>query len=74
MNLDSKVAQCGTRINLEHLGRRRPSFDGAGSLALDRGGVGFDEEGLTRDGAMVARWSHKPKVAGSSPAPATKRG
>ncbi len=25
-----------------------------------------------RDGAVVARWAHNPKVAGSSPAPATK--
>ena len=24
-----------------------------------------------RDGAVVARWAHNPKVAGSSPAPAT---
>ena len=27
----------------------------------------------TRDGAVVARWAHNPKVVGSSPAPATKR-
>ena len=27
----------------------------------------------SRDGAVVARWAHNPKVAGSSPAPATKR-
>ena len=27
-----------------------------------------------RDGAVVARWAHNPKVAGSSPAPATKEG
>ena len=26
----------------------------------------------SRDGAVVARWAHNPKVAGSSPAPATK--
>ena len=26
-----------------------------------------------RDGAVVARWAHNPKVAGSSPAPATKK-
>ena len=25
----------------------------------------------SRDGAVVARWAHNPKVAGSSPAPAT---
>ena len=25
-----------------------------------------------RGGAVVARWAHNPKVAGSSPAPATK--
>ena len=27
----------------------------------------------SRDGAVVARWAHNPKVAGSSPAPATKK-
>ena len=27
----------------------------------------------SRDGAEVARWAHNPKVAGSSPAPATKK-
>ena len=27
----------------------------------------------SRDGAVVARRAHNPKVAGSSPAPATKR-
>ncbi len=27
---------------------------------------------ISRDGAVVARWAHNPKVAGSSPAPATK--
>ena len=26
----------------------------------------------SRDGAVVARWAHNPKVVGSSPAPATK--
>lgn len=26
-----------------------------------------------RDGAVVAHWAHNPKVAGSSPAPATER-
>ena len=26
----------------------------------------------SRGGAVVARWAHNPKVAGSSPAPATK--
>ncbi len=26
---------------------------------------------ISRDGAVVARWAHNPKVAGSSPAPAT---
>ncbi len=26
----------------------------------------------SRDGAVVARWAHNPKVAGSSPAPATQ--
>ena len=26
----------------------------------------------SRDGAVVARWAHNPKVAGSSPAPATR--
>jgi hypothetical protein len=30
-------------------------------------------EELTRGGAEVARWLHTPKVAGSSPAPATKK-
>lgn len=28
----------------------------------------------SRDGAEVARWAHNPKVVGSNPAPATKRG
>jgi hypothetical protein len=27
---------------------------------------------IPRDGAVVARWAHNPKVAGSSPAPATQ--
>ena len=27
----------------------------------------------SRDGAVVARWAHNPKVAGSSPAPATRK-
>ena len=27
----------------------------------------------SRGGAVVARWAHNPKVAGSSPAPATRR-
>ena len=27
----------------------------------------------SRGGAVVARWAHNPKVAGSSPAPATKK-
>ena len=31
-------------------------------------------KGTSRDGAVVARRAHNPKVAGSSPAPATKRG
>ena len=26
-----------------------------------------------RGGAVVARWAHNPKVAGSSPVPATKK-
>ncbi len=26
----------------------------------------------SRDGAVVARWAHNPKVTGSSPVPATK--
>ncbi len=26
-----------------------------------------------RGGAVVARWAHNPKVAGSNPAPATKK-
>ena len=30
-------------------------------------------KGTSRDGAVVARRAHNPKVAGSSPAPATKR-
>ena len=29
-------------------------------------------KGTSRDGAVVARRAHNPKVAGSSPAPATK--
>ena len=29
---------------------------------------------ISRDGAEVARWAHNPKVVGSNPAPATKRG
>ena len=28
---------------------------------------------ISRSGAVVARWAHNPKVAGSSPAPATKK-
>jgi hypothetical protein len=28
---------------------------------------------ILRGGAVVARWAHNPKVAGSSPAPATKK-
>ena len=27
----------------------------------------------SRDGAVVARWAHNPKVIGSSPVPATKK-
>ena len=27
----------------------------------------------SRDGAVVARWAHNPKVIGSSPVPATKQ-
>ena len=27
----------------------------------------------SRDGAVVARWAHNPKVVGSSPAPATRK-
>ncbi len=28
----------------------------------------------SRDGAVVARWAHNPKVGGSSPPPATNQG
>ena len=30
------------------------------------------EINTSRDGAVVARWAHNPKVGGSSPPPATK--
>ena len=30
------------------------------------------KDNISRGGAVVARWAHNPKVAGSSPVPATK--
>ena len=31
------------------------------------------EQDVSRDGAVVARWAHNPKVGGSSPPPATRK-
>ena len=33
----------------------------------------FAPTNMMRGGAEAARWAHNPKVAGSSPAPATKK-
>ncbi len=44
----------------------------AKNFAVSKKSCNFALEITTRDGAVVARWAHNPKVAGSSPAPATK--
>jgi hypothetical protein len=31
-------------------------------------------QNILRGGAVVARWAHNPKVTGSSPVPATRKG
>ncbi len=45
---------------------------------LQRVDIGAEKQYLctrktSRGGAVVARWAHNPKVAGSSPAPATNK-